>query len=63
MRTRPASRLIVLSPENYVLLFRFCHKDDALEGKTYWATPGGGLEHNEFFLSRRRYVNYLKKRA
>ncbi|HCT2238281.1 TPA: NUDIX domain-containing protein [Klebsiella quasipneumoniae] len=49
MRTRPASRLIVLSPENQVLLFRFCHKDDALEGKTYWATPGGGLEHNESF--------------
>lgn len=26
------------SPENHVLPFRFCHKDDALEGKTYWAT-------------------------
>lgn len=49
MRTRPSSRLIVLSPENHVLLFRFCHKDDALDGKTYWATPGGGLEHNESF--------------
>ncbi|HFZ1004055.1 TPA: NUDIX domain-containing protein [Klebsiella aerogenes] len=49
MRTRPASRLIVLSPENHVLLYSFCHKDDALEGKTYWATPGGGLEHNESF--------------
>lgn len=44
MRTRPASRLIVLSPENHVLPFRFCHKDDALEGKTYWATlPGISL--------------------
>lgn len=49
MRTRPASRLIVLSPANHVLLFRFSHKDDALEGKTYWATPGGGLERNESF--------------
>ena len=49
MRTRPSSRLIVLSPENLVLLFRFCHKDDALDGKTYWATPGGGVEHNESF--------------
>ena len=49
MRIRPASRLIVLSPENHVLLFRFCHKDDALEGKIYWATPGGGLEDNESF--------------
>ncbi|EPO7306402.1 DNA mismatch repair protein MutT, partial [Escherichia coli] len=41
MRIRPSSRLIILSPENHVLLFRFCHKDDALRGKTYWATPGG----------------------
>ena len=49
MRTRPSSRLIVLSPENRVLLFCFCHNDDALRGKTYWATPGGGLEHNESF--------------
>lgn len=49
MRTRPASRLIVLSPERHVLLFRFCHTEDALEGKTYWATPGGGLEQNESF--------------
>lgn len=49
MRTRPASRLIVLSPESHVLLFKFSHKDDALEGKTYWATPGGGLEYNESF--------------
>ncbi|MEN4928087.1 NUDIX domain-containing protein [Erwinia billingiae] len=49
MRTRPSSRLIVLSPENRVLLFSFCHTDDALSGNTYWATPGGGLEHNESY--------------
>lgn len=49
MRIRPSSRLIILSPENHVLLFRFCHEDDALRGKTYWATPGGGLENNESF--------------
>jgi ADP-ribose pyrophosphatase YjhB (NUDIX family) len=49
VRTRPASRLIVLSPENHVLLFNFCHKDDALSGNAYWATPGGGLEHNESY--------------
>jgi len=41
--------LIILSPENHVLLFRFCHNDDALRGKTYWATPGGGLEKSESF--------------
>lgn len=49
MRARPSSRLIVLSHENHVLLFNFYHKDDALSGKAYWATPGGGLEHNESF--------------
>lgn len=37
-RTLEFIKLIVLSPENHVLPFRFCHKDDALEGKTYWAT-------------------------
>lgn len=47
MRIRPSSRLIILSPENHVLLFNFCHNDDALSGRSYWATPGGGLEHNE----------------
>jgi len=45
MRIRP----IIISPENHVLLFRFCHKDDALSGKTYWATPRGGLEKSESF--------------
>ncbi|MEB7830389.1 NUDIX domain-containing protein [Klebsiella quasipneumoniae] len=49
MRTRPSSRLIVLSPANRVLLFRFTHKEDALSGKSYWATPGGGVEINESF--------------
>ncbi|MGC0880699.1 NUDIX hydrolase [Pantoea agglomerans] len=49
MRIRSSSRLIIVSPDNRVLLFRFCHKDGALRGKTYWATPGGGLEKNESF--------------
>lgn len=49
MRTRPSSRLIILSPENDVLLFNFSHKNDALSGMSYWATPGGGLELNESF--------------
>jgi 8-oxo-dGTP pyrophosphatase MutT (NUDIX family) len=49
MRTRPSSRLIVLTPANHVLLFKFCHKNDALSGSSYWATPGGGLEPNESF--------------
>ncbi|HHE5700323.1 TPA: NUDIX domain-containing protein [Citrobacter amalonaticus] len=49
MRTRPSSRLIILSSENRVLLFRFHHEDDALSGRTYWATPGGGVEEMETF--------------
>lgn len=49
MRTRPSSRLIILSPENNVLLFNFSHKNDALSGMSYWATPGGGLELDESF--------------
>ncbi|WP_397324990.1 NUDIX hydrolase [Pantoea agglomerans] len=49
MRIRQSSRLIILSPENHVLFFRFCHKDGALRVKECWATPGGGLEKNESF--------------
>lgn len=49
MRTRPSSRLIIISPDNHVLLFHFCHTEDALSGKTYWATPGGGVEHGESY--------------
>ncbi|MGJ0128658.1 NUDIX hydrolase [Pantoea sp. RHCKP32] len=49
MRTRQSSRLIIVSPDKNVLLFNFSHENDALSGMSYWATPGGGLEHNESF--------------
>lgn len=49
MRQRPSSRLLVISPENRVLLFRFTHKKGALQGQEYWATPGGGVEPGETF--------------
>lgn len=49
MRTRPASRLLVLDPAGKVLLFRFIHKSGPLAGQDYWATPGGGLELGESF--------------
>ena len=49
MRTRRSSRLIIISPEKSVLLFNFSHKNDALSGMSYWATPGGGLKDNESF--------------
>lgn len=62
MRSRPASRLIVLSPESHVLLFKFCHKYDALEGKHIGLHQEDNLSATNL-LSRQRYVNYLKKRA
>jgi 8-oxo-dGTP pyrophosphatase MutT (NUDIX family) len=32
-----------------ILLFRFVHKNGALAGQDYWATPGGGVEVGETF--------------
>ncbi len=49
MRERKAARLLVVSPARTVLLFRFVHKDGALAGRNYWATPGGGVEAGETF--------------
>ncbi|KPC25807.1 DNA mismatch repair protein MutT [Pseudomonas syringae pv. cilantro] len=49
MRERKSARLLVISPSRAVLLFRFQHKEGALAGKNYWATPGGGVEDGETF--------------
>lgn len=49
MRQRNAARLLVINPSNQVLLFRFQHQGDALNGRDYWATPGGGVEEGESF--------------
>jgi 8-oxo-dGTP pyrophosphatase MutT (NUDIX family) len=46
---RSSSRLLVLDPDDHVLLFRFEHKKGALMGQTFWATPGGGLAEGETF--------------
>ena len=51
MRERKAARLLLISPAQQVLLFRFEHKDGALAGRNYWATPGGGVEAGETFHS------------
>lgn len=51
MRERKAARLLVINPAQHVLLFRFVHKEGALAGKDYWATPGGGVEAGETFQS------------
>ncbi|AZD54443.1 NUDIX hydrolase [Pseudomonas chlororaphis subsp. aurantiaca] len=49
MRERKSARLLVINPSQKVLLFRFLHKEGALAGDDYWATPGGGLEGAETF--------------
>lgn len=49
MRTRPSSRLLILNSREAILLFRFSHHSDALAGREYWATPGGGVEAGETF--------------
>jgi 8-oxo-dGTP pyrophosphatase MutT (NUDIX family) len=49
MRQRNAARLLVINPARQVLLFNFQHKGDALDGRDYWATPGGGLDPGETF--------------
>lgn len=49
MRQRPAARLLITDPLGRVLLFRFEHRNGALAGSRYWATPGGGVEGNETF--------------
>lgn len=49
MRQRRSSRLLIIAPDQEVLLFRFMHQSGALAGQDYWATPGGGVEPGETF--------------
>lgn len=49
MRIRCSARLLVINQSDKILLFRFSHKNDALAGHSYWATPGGGVEKGETF--------------
>jgi ADP-ribose pyrophosphatase YjhB (NUDIX family) len=46
MRTRLAGRVIVLDPQDRVLLFRY---DDGAPNGVHWSTPGGGLNEGESF--------------
>ena len=50
LRLRRAGRVIVLDPEDRVLLFRY---DDGPPNERHWCTPGGGLNDGEDYLSRR----------
>jgi 8-oxo-dGTP pyrophosphatase MutT (NUDIX family) len=47
LRHRHAARLLVVGPDQRVLLFYFAHSKGALRGQSYWATPGGGIEPGE----------------
>jgi len=45
-RQRQAARVVLLDPDNRVLLMRY---DDGPPNGTHWATPGGGLESGETY--------------
>lgn len=44
---RRSARVLLLDPDNRILLFRFLHDPDAPEKGHYWATPGGGVDEGE----------------
>ncbi|MDZ5603637.1 NUDIX domain-containing protein [Pseudomonas sp. RP23018S] len=54
MRERPSARLLVLDPQQRVLLFHFVHHHGVLAGTSCWATPGGGVEAGEDFAQGAR---------
>lgn len=54
MRERPSARLIVLDPQDRVLLFLFRHREGPLAGSRFWATPGGSLEPDESYAEAAR---------
>ena len=51
LRLRRAGRVIVLDPEDRVLLFRY---DDELPNGRHWCTPGGGLNDDEDYATGAR---------
>jgi ADP-ribose pyrophosphatase YjhB (NUDIX family) len=51
LRLRPAGRVIVLDPQDRVLLFRY---DDRPPNRRHWCTPGGGLNEGENYLAGAR---------
>jgi 8-oxo-dGTP diphosphatase len=44
-KARPSARLLIVDPDNHVLLFRF----DASDGRPFWATPGGECDPGETY--------------
>ena len=54
MRERPSARLLVIDPQDRILLFRFRFDSGPLAGTAYWATPGGGLNDGETYTEAAR---------
>lgn len=48
-RRRLASRILLISDSQRLLLFNIRYGSGALAGRCYWATPGGKLRDNESF--------------
>jgi 8-oxo-dGTP pyrophosphatase MutT (NUDIX family) len=51
LRVRRAGRVIVLDPDDRVLLFRY---DDGPPNGRHWCTPGGGLNDGEDYVAGAR---------
>jgi 8-oxo-dGTP diphosphatase len=51
VRKRPAARLLVIDPQDRLLLFRSVFSHGALAGTDFWATPGGAVDDGESFES------------
>jgi 8-oxo-dGTP pyrophosphatase MutT (NUDIX family) len=51
LRLRRAGRVIVLDPDDRVLLFRY---DDGPPNGRHWCTPGGGLDDGEDYAAGAR---------
>ena len=51
LRVRLAGRVIVLDPDDRVLLFRY---DDGPPNGRHWCTPGGGLNDGENYAAGAR---------
>lgn len=51
-RRRPTVRVVVLDPDDRVLLFEVADVDGS--GETWWETPGGGMEPGEGLLDTAR---------
>jgi 8-oxo-dGTP pyrophosphatase MutT (NUDIX family) len=48
LRIRPAGRVVLLDPDDRVLLMRY---DDGPPNGVHWSTPGGGLNPGEDFAA------------